>query len=573
MHRLHRGIQQGAARQGGTTLILALVLVLLATLMALFAMNVGIFEQRAATNDVRSRLVQQTAEAAIAQGIEYINLNSPAAIDTTDATKWEICPDDDSFPCGAVEKCAYGNATCTTTMQRRGNMYRFIGGGTYDVNGDGDTNDVMDVRSLPLDRQMATVGNGYGVNYGVGAVLCIVKTPALPTDPTQCTTDLNQASGTVVVTLVSTANISGESAKTTISTTIGRSGTLFAAAKKPPVVASGTITTNGNFQIVTNPNAGGTGVPVSMWTRMAVDKTGTPNTCYMDSFLHGGSPAYEGSSPPIPVCDSCNCPSGDSLSFPKSGNKSQQGIDIVDVDPATPQCTTTVTDACKPNLDIRPGEFPCDLFQYVFGDSAWTDTDNDQFCETRKLVQVTSTNGHNYTIGEDENYLLSKATYIIKNNGTPYAADLANMTSATIVSGCSILASTTSGMIWDQTGCKIQGQVGSADAPVVLVSDGDIQMNAGGRLFGLLFVRPNIYGPSTGPLDPTTGATANNGGNLQENGHAVIYGSVVIQGTANKINGTGAVVYSDTVLSKLANEAALNKIGPVPGSWSDRYAY
>ncbi len=47
----------------------------------------------------------------------------------------------------------------------------------------------------------------------------------------------------------------------------------------------------------------------------------------------------------------------------------------------------------------------------------------------------------------------------------------------------------------------------------------------------------------------------------------------MIQGTANKINGTGAVVYDATILGTLGAENQLNKISPVPGSWSDRYAY
>ena len=591
MYRLERNLHQALTRQTGTTLIVALVLVLLASLLALFALNVGIFEQRASANDVRARLVQQAAESALAQGIEYINLQSPTILDTTDDTKWKTCgADEETFPCGAVEQCTYGASTCTSALQRRANMYRFIGGGGdgYDVNSNGDTGDVMEVRSLPLDRHVASVGNGFNVNYGVGALLCMVKTPSVSTDPTECTTDPNLSSGVNVLTMVATAKIAGESASTTLTTTIGRASSLFAPVNKPPVVASGTITTAGTFQVVTNPNSGGTGVPVSMWTRMAVDKNGTPNTCYKDAFMHGGSPIFEGSAP-IVTCDSCNCPATDSLSFPKSGPKGvQQGIDIVDVDPSTPQCSPSVVTDCKPNLDIKPGEFPCDLFQYVFGDQAWTDDDGDFFCEGRLTAQVTA-NGNTYTIGEDENYLLAKANYILPNSNAPYFADLSKLTSATILSSCDdILDSSgkiSGGMIWDQQGCGFKDQIGNPDAPVVLIEDGDVSINAGGRMFGLLFVRPSLWGATNAPplhdkniLDPTTGAVATGlpgagTGNLRENGHANIYGSVVIQGTANKILGTGAIVYDATILATLGAENKLNKISPVPGSWSDRYKY
>ena len=409
----------------------------------------------------------------------------------------------------------------------------------------------------------------------------MAKTPTNTTDPTQCTTDTTLASTTTVITLVSNASIVGESAKTTLTQTIARASSINSVKNVPPLTASGTITTNGNFQVVTNPNAGGTGVPVSMWTRLAISKTGTANTCYFDNFIQNGSPIYEGTSPPIITCDSCNCPSGSgSLSFGSSGNSSQFGIDIVDIDPSTPQCTDVVTTNCKPNLDIKMppavtvGEFPCDLFQFVFGDSAWTDTDGDGFCETRKTVSVTAADtGHTYTIGEDESYLLSKANYIVPNSSAPYYADIANLTSATITTCSAILTSAASGMIWDQQGCGFKDDVGTPDAPVVLIEDGSVRVNAGGRLFGVLFIRPDLYGSSTGPLNPTTGALADGTGAFNMNGHANIYGTVVVQGSIGKINGTGAIISEPGILSILGSESALNKLAPVPGSWSDRPAY
>ncbi len=620
MHRRDRNLANGMKRQIGTTLVVVLVLILLATLLTVFAVDVGVFSQRMSANDVRARLVRQTAQSGLSQGIEYFNLNSPTVLDTSNTALWQRCTAaDTSYPCGAVPVCAPyasfknsagatvtsdGKSTCSQELQRRGNMYRFIGGGTYDVNGNGSTSDAMDQRSLPLDRRLTSVGNGFGANYGVGAVICMVKTPAQSTDPTECTTNPALSSGTVVITLVSTATIKGESAKTTITTTIGRSSSLYAPTNKPPLVASGTVGTSGTFNLVPNPNAGGTGVPVSVWTREPVKNTGTPQTCYFDTFLRNPSgnkaPISEGSNPPIVTCDYCDCPANaDSLSFTVPGNSGTQGIDIVDVDPTTPQCTSSVTSGCKPNKDIQPGEFPCDLFQYTFGDKAWIDTDGDHFCESRLGASVTAntpTGSRTYKIGEDENYLLAKATYICPNTNAPYYNDLKYLTSATIVASCStILNSSATGMIWDQQGTSLKTQVGTPDAPVALIEDGTEQITAGARLFGLLFVRPALYGAAHGPsdtpnydaniLDPVTGAvkaglTGGGTGNLQENGHANIYGSVVVQGTVlnpsgsgNGINGTGAIVYSQTILEKLGLEKQLNKISPVPASWSDRYAY
>src|SRR5258705_402218 len=138
MHRIDRYRQLNGAKQAGTTLILALVLILLASLLSLFAMNVGLFGQRTSANDVRARLTQQSAESGLAQGIEYFRANLATAVDPTDTTQWKLCgADETEFPCGVVSKCANGAGTTTCTsgaLQRRGLMYKYIKGAGYDVN-------------------------------------------------------------------------------------------------------------------------------------------------------------------------------------------------------------------------------------------------------------------------------------------------------------------------------------------------------------------------------------------------------------------------------------------------------
>src|SRR5512141_3139648 len=99
MYRIDRGRQWGVARQSGTTLIIALVLVLLATLLTLFAMNVGIFGQRTSASDVRSRLVQQAAESGLSQGVEYFRNNRSVFQNPTTSALWQLCDaNDETFP-------------------------------------------------------------------------------------------------------------------------------------------------------------------------------------------------------------------------------------------------------------------------------------------------------------------------------------------------------------------------------------------------------------------------------------------------------------------------------------------
>jgi len=626
MYRYHQGAAI-ARPQKGTTLIITLMLVLLATLLGLFAMNVGLFGQRTSANDLRSRLVTEAAEAGLAQGMEYFRNNRAVFADPTTSTSWELCSaSDTSFPCGTVEQCpgvGYSDSkgatstsltACTGGLKRRGNMYRYIGGAGYDVNGNGSTSDTIDSRSVPINAQMTlmgTAGNGFNVNYGAGALLCVVKTPAASTDPTECTTDINDASAVRILTVTSVGSIPGESASTTLTTGVGVHSVLYSPANKPPVVASGSVDITGGIQVVTNPDSGGNGVPVSVWTRKAVDKTGTPNTCYFDDFIrdqkNNAHPAFEDDSQGDPsnvvTCDTCECSS--SISYASSGNNPDMGIDILEVSTVpvigTTACTTALYAAgsCKANANIKlPDtsksppvyEFPCDMFQYVFGVQAWDDNDSDGFCETRKLTSDFSpadgsalpTGG----IGVDEAFLYNNATKIIPGTLHPQGWIDASKLDTTCSSLTDSVGNTAAGgLIWIQfgeTACDggtgaafVSGsQWGTPDKPVVIVADGNVAGtstigNFHARMFGLLFVRS----PDS-PLSPTTGAaTSGRGGSLFMNAGSVIYGSVVVQGPVTKGNGTASIVYQKTVLNNLLTLSSLNPFAPVPASWTDRYAY
>jgi hypothetical protein len=82
MNRLNCSRAAGLRKQEGTTLIVAMVLLLLASLLAVFAMNVGLLAQRTSGADLRSRVVHETLEAALSQGIEYIKNNESTLVTT-----------------------------------------------------------------------------------------------------------------------------------------------------------------------------------------------------------------------------------------------------------------------------------------------------------------------------------------------------------------------------------------------------------------------------------------------------------------------------------------------------------
>src|SRR5687767_10991980 len=123
-------------RESGAVLLVAVVLLLLAGVLTLFALNVGMIEQRSTGNDARAKVVGDVAEAGLAQGFEYLMrqhadmLKAPAL--------WERCQaDDETFPCGAISAATFdhdGDAT-TAPVSRRGSMFRLKADATHTIAG------------------------------------------------------------------------------------------------------------------------------------------------------------------------------------------------------------------------------------------------------------------------------------------------------------------------------------------------------------------------------------------------------------------------------------------------------
>ena len=547
--------------QQGNTLLVVVVLLLLASLFVLFALNVGRFEQRTSGNDLRARLVQEVAEGGISKVAEYFNANRDEITDI--GTYWVLCgADETAFPCGAVP------------AGRRGTMYAYHRAGT--------TGAAFEHRLVDIDAATGTSG-GFATLQQTGAVLCRIKIVTTPGAPTECATTDDEASPTWLLTMVSKGSLPGEGSSSTVTQTIGAYNIFAFNPNMPPVVASGNVSVGGGLQIVTGPDAAGENVPVSVWTRLAMQKNGTPNTCYIDAFLRQGGSSqgpqhYDG----IDICHTCMCPGDDALSFPKSGNEACQGRDIVDIDGNSANsagCTTT------PNLDIRREEFPSDLFAFVFGQKSWNDVNRSgipagdacttaaldcHFGEQRRIESCTFPYPGT---GAPTTWMLPADTcYLLNIKRKTHIGDGINDDAE-----CAALGSSTKGVVWIHPGA-IQGlpgsdcditnlpQIGTPSAPVALIFDGALT-NVHFKLYGLLFVRePNI----SATLSAQTGGTAS----LGMNAGAVVYGAVIVQGPVTSGGGgSAAIVYNRDVLTNLLNAPENFNPASLPGSWTDRLRY
>lgn len=534
-----------AIRQRGVTLIISVVLLLLLSVIVLLATNVGLQEQRTSGNDFRAKLTHDAAEAALNFAGEYFKQNvgnlRPAAPPPPPAPAlWTPCAGATTFPCGVLLNAA-GNPQANTLFYT-GNVP--LAAPFIDTDGNG-TLDGLNV-------------GGFTATVQVGAVMCRVDVTAPPAAPA-CTANAG-APGSSVLSMVARAQIPGEGSSTTLVQSITAFSKLNTTTNTPPIAASGSIGVAGSLDLVTNPNGAGTGVPVSVWTRLDVSGNGTPNTCYLDEFIRFGStggatPRFctemddgcTGDNANVMICDACRCTTGNSLSFNPPGGGGLagegEGIDLLDVD-----------GNIGTNKDVRPNEFPCDLFEFVFGVKARNDTNGDFFCET--LIKTADPDDSTKQIGVDELFLRENANVIVDGVKVP----------------CTVLNKNSRGLIWvkDIADCSPNNQVGTVDAPVVLVVDRDADFQGGFRLFGVLFVRA-----TADPLLPATGGNAE----LKFNGRGAIYGAAVVQGVIGNptggpgLTGTAAFIHNETVLTNLVNLPELQAFGTMPGSWTDRFSY
>lgn len=536
--------------QRGSALLVAIVLLLLASLMGLMAMNVGMFEQRSSGNDLRAKVVKEGAEAALAQGFEYLMRANRGMLDVP--ANWELCgAGDTTFPCGAVP------------ANVRGNMYRLranVGG--YTDAGPNPLDAELRQFMLPNSVALPAMG-GFNLAYGVAPVLC--RVPAIrpiPETTIQCSTSTDPAdwSDRRVVTFVSVAQVRGESGRTTITQTVARSSLLAQPNNVPTVIASGTVVPPGNGDVVAMPDSAGPGLDIAVWSRLNVEPaSGSFATCTRQDFLaSGGQNLADSGWINNRTCSNCDC------GMAKKSATYTEDWDILDADNNA---------AGGLNKDVVATEFPCDLFEYAFGVKGWKDGtspaddgasplagDNDGFCESRMpKVAFEAPDGNTYQLYPEEAFLYQYATKI-----KPASGNAALVRADQLFTGT--LGASDSGMIWCQQDClPNNGTVGTVAAPVAVIVDPGTNTPFHATLFGLLFYRSN----GDGPLSATTGGNAG----MKFNAGSAVYGSMVIQGQVQTGSGGGLLFGDADVLKNLSGLAPMDRFDTLRGGWTDANSY
>lgn len=158
------------------------------------------------------------------------------------------------------------------------------------------------------------MGATWACSQPTGVTTFYLATPANPPAPA--------TRGSIYFVLATGTSVDG-SASATVKEGVYFTGSAGQNPAAAPMMGTGNVPLNGNFSVVANPNGGGTGVPVSIWSKAVINTpSGSSATCQIQEYTTNG-----------------DCTTS-SLS-----SSSGKGKDIVDNDP----------------------NFPSDLFSYIFG--------------------------------------------------------------------------------------------------------------------------------------------------------------------------------------------------------------
>ena len=482
-------------QRGATTVFSAVLILILLTELVIYAMQTGVFEQRKSSNEMRQKEAFHLADGALQIGKQFMLANSifvPSA-------------DDDILPTGGADGWLSDSNPRWLSCDPDDGEYTVDDDHTHPCYGE--TADLRpgtyfysfgntDPTELPIDVSGLLANNTQDVT--LHALLCMLEID--PTaDPivqgcTQAAADQDTRYYIVSLLARGEADCNGGACSATalVSEKIGSFGPANNdGSGAPPLITKSTFPPTGSAEIVPNPNAGGEGVPVSAWMNT---NTACPNQIAVD-------------------------PSG--ASWSTCERHEWYGVDIMpgDFKCPTPNCACGSDEKRLSWSDggndlnlgmdlVTDDTFPCDLFSYTFGvdkDAAGID-----------FVK----------------YGIAKQ----------------------VLTDCSSLDENSFGVYWiSGASCTVNAniQIGSANAPVFLISAAETTRFAGGAsLFGTLFV--------------TDAELANASFNAV--GTMTIYGSAIIDAELARYNGTFQIVYLDGVLDKALQSGGF---GSIAGGWTD----
>ena len=553
-------------QRGVGTLLIAIILLSIVTIFVLFSLTFGVFDQRVSTNEYRFKMTQQVAQAGLDHGLELLKAKAGDVISTwlwgstiapVQTERWEQCSATDmTVPCGAIQPGVASSSTRATYLYYHDTNSRISGADPLTLNF------AALYSGTPTGQLVTSVGN-FSADYEVYALLCLVNPATAGTClPRSSITGTRQGlpyAGNAAITLISKSRLAAagastdaENAQAVLKETTA-SYRILAVPPDVPLVASNQVTGLGNGDIVTNPNGGGPGIPLSIWSagNIHVDNnSGGSNasfaTCFPDEFFKTGTPSiYEGSM----VCPgsgggACSC---SAIANMVGNSKSPYGLGVISGHFGTnavagPDLLGVGVNGILPDTHFFPLS-PLNIF------SPADKTDDTPF---EYLFGANVADSNSVILDADSNGIDDATDWLVSHQ-------FQDITSQ----GCGSLSANSQGFIWyhGTGGCSLpNGDVGTPGLPVTLVVQSDIKFSAQTRFFGIAFVRS--------PAGIGQSVVSSGSYNVQMTGGAQLYGAMIIEGTV-AVTGSPQIIYDANTLQNVVNSAPNNRMGVLPGSWSD----
>lgn len=511
LHQLSQRLNSkpGAYRQrGALTLFTAVLVLFLMTLMLFYASRVSLFETRISGNEVRQKQAFHGAEAAIEWAVMYVLNNSARIL----SSRVDEFPDGqggftgDGWFATGQERWVLCTATdrASATHPCGGDYPMTQASWYYD---DPATNSGID----SVVASNTVPGLATGSTARLSMILCFVDLddPASNLCGNPPTTTDDEATSSLVIWMLG-YGYSDCTDITNVATcqaeaTVARPISNFRALQGSPtvpLVSKSTFPPTGTAEVVGNPNGGGWGVSLTTWLN---DNLACPPVSDIISSGSWQTCEFEEwyHTSEYPAGVECT----DNNCFcGDGGNNVNDFMSWRKSGQQASDCTGGSFingDTCV-NIDIIVDPlFPCDLFEFYFG------YPDHEYAKVMSLAQV--------------------------------------------VPDCSGMGPTSSGMYWVTGDCTLNAnlKVGTPNNPVILITAGtETKLNGGVILFGLLYVFDEI----------------NAGHTLETLGSATVYGSVVVDATLDKVQGTFQIVHADGVS---ANAGGIAGVGSVNGGWRD----
>lgn len=551
------------SQRGVATLAVGILLLLLITLVTLYGARVGLMEQRISGNEYRGKLASAAAEAGRNQTVEFVNANL-AVFNTEDTVtlsdgstrqgwlaagnnRWVSaaavdgqpvdCDNDDD---GVVDDADIRSEeiVCPFGLEADGveGIYLYDG-----LQGEpAMVRDVFPVDNLTGDRvavNASKTGDELRVSFNADLVLCPLNTelvdhdadpatpevPRIPSPPDRVCTDDIEGSRYFAILVRSqgfvidqNGNIVGQDAD--------GDGTV------QPDEATGTAVAN---EVVVKYDLLGAGPKLPLTVSNTFGSGGT----YDIVANPNGGPAATGGGR-----------SGAPFSVWAEGEYNMAG--------ATVTCQRHEFFATDPgDNDTYSDTAPNDVYEVCYSCTC-PDKQNEKFYYLSSDVKGKGID----IVDQDPDFPddLFLFTFGIPRSEYSILKELAEQIPGDLAS-CGDLTTDTSGLYWSEGTCTINQDVGTPHNPVLLVSTGDFSIQGGSSFFGVVY----LFSP------PDMGTAPD----LDMQGGSQIYGAVVGDSDGQGSGAGGnAIIYDQAVLDRVSLSPEIQRVSPLPGTWTDSTA-